>query len=286
MEENTNPLSKYYRQPAIYIKFPSGGKYYAPHVVTQTETNEHAVLPMTAKDELAFKTPDAMMSGQATIDVIQSCIPDIKDAWQLVNYDIDSILIAIRIASYGESMDMTTTVPKINEQVTHNIKLPDILAMISSNDIRDTANLPSGMKVKVRPLTYKQITTSQLKTFEQQRRYIQIQQNESMTDEEKTKMFNDSFNVLNALNTEMLLSNIASITLPDGTVVEDQAHIKEFVDNAEAKMIKDLESALVEIRQQGSMKPMRVQSTEEQIKAGAPTDYEVPITFDNANFFV
>ena len=25
---------------------------------------------------------------------------------------------------------------------------------------------------------------------------------------------------------------------------------------------------------------------EEQIKAGAPTDYEVPITFDNANFFV
>ena len=26
--ENTNPLHKYYRQPAIYIKLPSGGRYY------------------------------------------------------------------------------------------------------------------------------------------------------------------------------------------------------------------------------------------------------------------
>ncbi len=286
MDENTKPLSKYYRQPAIYIKFPSGGKYYPPHVVATTETNEHAVLPMTAKDELAFKTPDAMMSGQATVDVIQSCIPDIKDAWQLVNYDIDTILIAIRIASYGESMDVTTTVPKINEQVTHNLKLPDILAMVSQQAITDIAHLASGMKVKVKPLTYRQITMSQLKTFEQQRRYIQIQQNTSMTDEEKTKMFNDSFNALNQLNTDMLLSNIESITLPDGVVVDDQTQIKEFVENAESKLIKDLENSLVKVRQQGTMKPVRVQSNEEQIKNGAPTNYEVPITFDNANFFV
>ena len=106
------------------------------------------------------------------------------------------------------------------------------------------------------------------------------------TDEEKTKMFNDSFNALNQLNTDMLLSNIESITLPDGVVVDDQTQIKEFVENAESKLIKDLENSLVKVRQQGTMKPVRVQSNEEQIKNGAPTNYEVPITFDNANFFV
>jgi hypothetical protein len=40
------------------------------------------------------------------------------------------------------------------------------------------------------------------------------------------------------------------------------------------------------MRQQGSIKPIRIKATEEQIKAGAPVSYDVPITFDNANFFV
>ncbi len=87
MTENTNPLGKYYRQPQIYIRLPSKGKYYGPDVFTPTETGEIPVLPMTAKDELSFKTPDAMMSGQATVDVIQSCVPNFKNAWKMVNFD-------------------------------------------------------------------------------------------------------------------------------------------------------------------------------------------------------
>ena len=52
-----------------------------------------------------------------------------------------------------------------------------------------------------------------------------------------------------------------------------------------AKMIKNIETELIKIRQQGSMKPVQVNATEEQIKKGAPASYQVPITFDNANFF-
>ena len=51
-------------------------------------------------------------------------------------------------------------------------------------------------------------------------------------------------------------------------------------------MIKNIETELIKIRQQGSMKPVQVNATEEQIKKGAPASYQVPITFDNANFFV
>ena len=45
MTENTNPLSKYYRQPAVYIKFPSGGNY-PPHVLERSPSGEYPVLPM------------------------------------------------------------------------------------------------------------------------------------------------------------------------------------------------------------------------------------------------
>ena len=283
--EKTNPLSQYYRQPQIYIALPSDGKFYEPDVIDATANKEYAVLPMTAVDEMSFKMPDSLMNGQSTVDVIKSCIPSIKDPWKIVNYDLDTVLIAIRIASYGETMEVTVGVPNTNEQVTHTVNLPQMLEQIKSQKISNECQLSSGLKIKVKPLTYKQITEAQLKTFEQQRIYSQVSQSELST-EEKTKRFSDSFKQLNALNSQMLIDNIAEIILPSGESVEDTNHIKDFIDNADAKLIKELENKLIDIRQQGSIKPFRVNATEEQIKNGAPTTYEVPVTFDNANFFV
>ena len=73
-----NPLKKYYRQPKQYIKLPSGYKYYPADSIEVSESGEIAVYPMTAKDELLFKTPDALLNGEATVSVIQSCVPAIK----------------------------------------------------------------------------------------------------------------------------------------------------------------------------------------------------------------
>jgi hypothetical protein len=286
MTENTNPLSKYYRQPAVYIKFPSGGNY-PPHVLERSPNGEYPVLPMTAKDELAFKTPDAMMNGQATIDVIKSCIPNIKDPWQLVSYDMDTILIAIRIASYGEKMDLNTTVPVANETMTHSINLPDLLDRLSQVKITNSCKLKDGLEITVRPLIYKQIIDSQIRTFQQQRIYMQVQQSTTMSDEEKTQKFTDSFNMLTELNSALLLNNIEKITLPDGKQsVSDPAQIKDFIENAESKLTKEIEEELSKIRLQGAVPPIKMQATEEQIKKGAPANYTIPITFDNSNFFV
>ena len=286
MTENTNPLSKYYRQPAVYIKFPSGGNY-PPHVLERSPNGEYPVLPMTAKDELAFKTPDAMMNGQATIDVIKSCIPNIKDPWQLVSYDMDTILIAIRIASYGEKMDLNTTVPVVNETMTHSINLPDLLDRLSQVKITNSCKLKDGLEITVRPLIYKQIIDSQIRTFQQQRIYMQVQQSTTMSDEEKTQKFTDSFNMLTELNSALLLNNIEKITLPDGKQsVSDPAQIKDFIENAESKLTKEIEEELSKIRLQGAVPPIQMQATEEQIKKGAPANYTIPITFDNSNFFV
>jgi hypothetical protein len=264
---------------------PSKQKYYSETVVQKTTTGEHPVLPMTAIDELSFRTPDSMMSGQSTVDVIRSCIPTIQDPWQLVNYDIDTVLIAIRIASYGETMDVTSLVPGTNESITHTVNLPQILDQIGRDQITDQCTLQDGLTVQVSPLTYKQITESQLKTFEQQRIYAQVSQSQ-MTAEEKTRRFTESFRILSNLNMSLLISNIEKITLPSGESVNDKEQIKKFIENADAKTIKELENKLADIRQQGSIKPVKIKATEEQIKAGAPATYEVPITFDNANFFV
>ncbi len=285
MTENTNPLKRYYRQPQISIQLPSREKYYATDVVQKTTTGEHPVLPMTAMDELSFKTPDSMMNGQATVDVVRSCIPTILDPWKLVSHDIDTVLVAIRIASYGETMDITSTVPVINQQVTHTINLPRVLEQLRRENIVDTLTLKSGLKIVTTPLNYKQMTDSQLKTFEQQRIYMQVTQSELNT-EDKNKRFTESFKTMAALNFELMSGNIGSVILPTGETVADREQIKEFVQNADSKLIREIEDGLTTLRQQGTVKPLKFKSSEEQIKDGAPATYEVPITFDNSNFFV
>jgi len=284
MTENSNPLNKYFRQPSIYVALPSGGSY-PPHVVQQSQSGEIGIQPMTAKDEIRFKTPDALMNGQGVVDVIQSCVPQIKDAWQIKSYDLDTLLIAIRIATYGETMDFTFTVPGANEQVTHSQNLPAILDQIRNTVIESEITLEDGLKISIRPLTYKDMTTASQQTFQQQKMYSAVQDSE-LPDDDKAKRFNESFKALTELNTTILLKNISGITLQDGTAVNDPAQIKEFMENANAKLIKEIETKMIALRSQGAVKPLKLKATEEQIKKGAPATYEVPITFDTANFFV
>lgn len=284
MTENTNPLGKYYRQPQIYIRLPSKGKYYGPDVFTPTETGEIPVLPMTAKDELSFKTPDAMMSGQATVDVIQSCVPNFKNAWKMVNFDTDAVLLAIRIATYGETMDVTYNVPVTNEQMSHTVNLPAMLEDLARVDIVDEATTKSGFKVKLAPLDYQALTQVQVAQFEQQKIYTTVN-NSALSEQEKSTQFVKSFKLLNNINFSMLVDSITEITTPEGQTVVDKLQIKEFCDNCDAKVINEIQDELAKIRAQAQIKPIQFKATEEQIKKGVPASYEVPVTFDSSNFF-
>ena len=284
MTENANPLNKYFRQASIYVALPSGTDY-PQDVVTKSETGEIGIMPMTAKDEIRFKTPDALMNGQGVVDVIQSCVPDIKDAWQIKSDDLDTILVAIRIATYGETMEINFNVPGANESVAHTVNLPAILDQIQKTTVDTAFTLKDGLKITVQPLTYRDMTSTSLQTFQQQKMYSAIQDSE-LPDEDKATRFNDAFKKLTDLNASILLKNMASITMTDGTVITDAAHIKEFVDNANATVIKEIETKLMDLRTQGAVKPLKLKATEDQIKKGAPATYDVPVTFDTSNFFV
>lgn len=266
------------------MALPSGINY-PPNVMVPSKTGEIGIMPMTAKDEIRFKTPDALMNGQGVVDVIQSCCPSVKDAWQIKNYDLDTILVAIRIATYGETMDISFNVPGINEQATHTVNLPAVLDQIRESKIATEFMLKDGLKIKLRPLTYRDITTASLQTFQQQKMYTAVQDSQ-LADEEKAKRFNDAFKKLTDLNATIVLKNISSIQMTDGTEISDPIQIKEFLDKANAIIVKEIETQMMALRTQGAVKPLKLKATEEQIKKGAPVTYEVPVTFDSANFFV
>ena len=157
IENNANPLAKHFRQPTIYIKLPSGGAWNAEETLKNTENGELPVYPMTALDEIAYRTADALFNGSAVADVIKSCMPNILDPWQISSADLDTILVAIRIASYGHEMDFTSKCPKCEESNDFSIDLREIMDKIKMPDFSEPVII-GDITVYFKPLTYKDQT--------------------------------------------------------------------------------------------------------------------------------
>ena len=88
-------LTERKRQPKIYIDLPSRGIFYDENIIQDKQYTEIPVFGMNTMDEIMIKTPDALFSGESTVDVIKSCIPIIKNPWELVGFDIDYILLSL-----------------------------------------------------------------------------------------------------------------------------------------------------------------------------------------------
>jgi hypothetical protein len=277
-----NPLQKYFRQPKVYLDLPSKGKYYPDGALDMPETGELPVFSMTAKDELTMKTPDALLNGVATVELIRSCVPNITDPWQMPSVDLDAVLIAIRIATYGEQLEISTKVPNLGEEKDFAIDLRQLLNKLTNVTFEDTITL-GNMVISLAPLSYKQFTDSALKTFEEQRLFSLVN-NETIPEEEKLAKFNESFLKLTNLTVGMMSKSIKSITV-EGEVVDNPLHIDEFVQNADKEFFNNIIEHIEEQKQKFQIEPLTVKSTEDEISRGAPAEWTVPITFDQSNFF-
>jgi hypothetical protein len=277
-----NPLQKYFRQPKVYLDLPSKGKFYPEGVLDMPETGEIPIFAMTAKDELTMKTPDALLNGAATVELIKSCAPNIKDPWQMPSVDLDAILIAIRIATYGEILEITTKIPNVGDEKDFQVDLRKLLNKLTNADFITSVEI-DNMIIELKPLTYKEFTDSALKTFEEQR-IFRLVNNETIPEEEKLARFNESFVKLTNLTVSMMTRSIKSITV-EGQVVDNPIHIEEFMQNADKVFYQTILEHLEEQRDKFKIEPFKVVSTEEEIAKGAPKEYEVPVTFDQSNFF-
>jgi hypothetical protein len=279
----SNPLRKYFRQPKLYLELPSKGRFYPEGSIDMPENGELPVFPMTAKDELTMKTPDALMNGQATVDLVKSCVPNIIDPWKMPSIDLDTILIAIRIATFGPELSVTQVIPGLNEERSFSIDLRYTLEKFSRVNYVDEIEV-DNMLVKISPLTYRQFTDSSMKTFEEQRIFASVNSN-TMTEVEKMEKFSTSFRKLTELTVGMMIDSIKSITVDDN-IVDNKTFIKEFIDNADKNVFSTVLDHLEAQKDSFVMEPLQVTFNEEDVANGAPKNMEIPLSFDQSNFFV
>ena len=272
----TNPLKQYFRQPAVYIRLPSQGKNYPAGTLNASATGEYAVYPMTAIDEITYRTPDALYNGQATVNVIQSCVPDIRNAWAVPSTDLDTLLVAIRVATYGHEMDFATTCPACKTETEQALDLRTVLDAMRPADYNRTVHV-SDMEIFFRPLSYQNINDNNKMQFESQK-LLQAMPDDGMPDAAKVTALSDALKKITEITVTALSQSIAAIKTPQALVTEPE-FIQDFLKNSDRQIFNQIRDFIIELKTNSEMPPLTLACPNCQ------HGYQQSLTLDMTSFF-
>ena len=233
-----NPLSKYFRKPAIYISLPSKG-HFNPEI-DQTMIDEVGVLPMTAIDEIGMRSPDALLNGEAMISLIKSCVPSIPNVRNLCNIDVEALYLAIQYATYGKDITHSHKCSKCGSQSDFNIDINFLLNKFPEIDKVEPI-LYEDLVIHLRLPSLESVTRVALIRIEEQRiiKNIQTESVDETDEVELAKRFYSSFKRVANHNVDLLGETIAKIETPNGDVT-DRLQIKEFLSNIPSNIVEKI----------------------------------------------
>jgi hypothetical protein len=275
MSLENNPLKQYFRRPAIYLKLPSLGKLYSSDVVDLPENGELPVYPMTAIDEISARTPDALFNGVAMVDIMKSCVPNIKNPWAINSIDLDAILIAIRAASGDSNLTITSECPSCKEIAEYSLNLISVLSQLKAGNY-DTELVINDLTIKFKPLTYKQMTESSLSQVEIQRTLAILQSQDD--DIVKTEKMQEALKHITEVTMQILSKTVAYIKTPS-VFVDNTEYILDFLRNSDKNNYALIRDHNATLKEASSLKPLEIKCVHCQHQ------YEQNYTLDTSNFF-
>jgi len=283
MNEKDNPLRQFYRTEKLWVELPSNGAFYNEDVLTLNDSNEIGIMAMTAADEILFNNPDALLSGDAIKKTILSCVPDVNTPEELLSNDIDALIVAIRHASYGDTLDVISDCPKCGEENTFCLSIEATLTTSDKLEEAYPINLSSGVTAFVRPHTFLDNIKTMAKAFEQNKIMSKVD-NPSFDDKTKFKMLGESIDTLSKLNFELISNCILNINMDNANEdeiinVTNKTHIRDFIKNISRSDIQKIQSEIDKINNIGIRKVYDAQCIK------CEHEWEVPIDFNPATFF-
>lgn len=270
-----NPLKQYFRRPAVHLRLPSGAKFYNHDVVNIPATGELPIYPMTAIDEVTVKTPDALFNGSAITDLIKSCIPDFKDPWNINSIDLDAALIAIRAASGGSNLDIDTTCPACKDTSTYGVNLINVLGTMEAPNY-DVELEVNELKIKFRPLTYREMNQANMSQFELQKIFVALEQIED--EKERLQKTQEALKAVTELTMSILSLTIEYIRTPT-TIVSEKEYIVDFLGNCDKLAYNAIRDYQVKLKEKTELKPLAIKCVSCQ------HEYKQPFTLNSTDFF-
>ena len=270
------------RNIALTTKLPCNPKWYTENVIDYGLNNEVEVYPMTHSDEILMHNPDALFSNNAISKIISSCVPAVKNVSKVYMPDIETLLLAIKIASVGDELEVYNVCPEcfekynlLSEEERNKLieekKLfiePQAYIFDARTCLEQVDTLPDefpikindNIKVYVKPLTLEESTKYELDNFMIQNRiqhYIAESKNikedvDALTDfdrwqenREKNEGFNQLLTELDGVASNMLKSAIKYITLND-EILSDEEDINDLLDNISSEKYELIKKTMEE----------------------------------------
>lgn len=271
----TNPLKQYFRRPSVYVRLPSEGKDYLDGEIDLPPNGEIPVYPMTAIDEITARTPDALFNGTAVVELIQSCVPNIKNPWQLSSNDLDAILIAIKAAGGTDSLEIDSTCPNCKESSVYGINLVGVLSTLKCGDYDKLLEI-GDLKFKFKPLRYKDMNEAALAQFNIQQRLQSIANTEDRTQQDKLNK--EILTDVTVTTMNVITNAIEYIETPDAKV-SDPEFILDFLKQCDKDVYGKIRDHNTLIKKDTQIKPLEVKC----IHCGH--EYKQPFTINPSDFF-
>jgi len=270
----SNPLQKFFRQPKVFISLPSKGLYYEPGVLVGDYTNV-PIFAMSGMDEIIMKTPDALFTGEATSQVIESCCPYIKDAKKMPGVDIDAVLIAIRIATFGNTMSVTQNCAKCETDNDYEIELSTLLDYFNNLKFINAVKISEELTIRVRPLQYEEMNYFSMENFKLQKT---LYNSSELADAEKQNQIDQIYKDLSELQLQLFLTAIEAVQIAGSTVTE-KVFIEEWLRNTDRDSYKLIKTKLEENKEVWNIPAQPVKCS------SCGHESTITVTLDQSSFF-
>lgn len=278
-----NPLSKYTKVEVLYAKLISNDVIKYPSGVLVNDTVECGICARSARDELMFNNPDALMNGEAVANVIENCVPNIADARKLFVPDVELLLIGIKLATKEREYHIEVDCPECGH---HGAFQRDLQFLLDSAELLEEQpelllEEVGGLLLKFKPHTWGEYSVFGQKMFQEQRKARMLEDMEDLSDEEKIEYFNEIFESMTKLSFEMIVANIDSIETVEGDVITEREFIAEWLGTQPAFILKKIRDKADYVNNTGVSHQMDVGCSE----CGHEWTIE-NLQFDPSNFFV
>ena len=271
---NSNPLSHYFRKPALHVSLPSAGRFYPENAIDLTDNNQYPILPLTRQDEMVFMTATTQNNGSPVVSVIESCVPNIKDAWKMPAVDIDKLLVAIKIAAHGIKLDITSVCTNCEQENQSTVDLQMAVELIKSPNYDEPLRI-DDLEIYFQPVSYRQLNDNNLSQFDEES-LITMLTDDSIDEQVKSDKIAELLSTIRKMATTVLSQNIQYVQTPSGRV-DEQEYIREWLSNCDSKIYMQLQGQVIKNKELAELKPAEITC------ASCATQYQHVYNLDISN---
>jgi hypothetical protein len=241
---------------------------------------EVAVYSLTVKDQILLKTPDALLNGDTLVQIIQNCVPGVKDATQLVEPDINTLLVAIRSASNGSMWSWDCVCPNCSKELNYEFNLSHLIDAQVKTELNPVVNMNDEYEIRLRPFNFKQRHISIINEIEEGKANKILAAKQDMdTDDQAVAMTKIIERISSGLLDLVSMSVVSVKIVSTGEVVDNPDYVKEFVLSLSKNEADAISSKIKELNESG------IKRSQNFVCESCNHEWNQDIDFDPTSFF-